>query len=177
MRIFFLFILIFHLSQGVKAQAQEEIITIPAYNEVLQSFNVVDSKTGKFAIFLEETTLIRGFLYDKNYKLIAKVASVGLSKKYKEFIGFKVQNKTITLFMNTINDRSYGVLIFNFENETSEIKELDFKLKGQTYIESVSNNNNFYLIARPKNSNQFNIYTFNDDLSVNKNEIVFNKND
>ena len=171
---FTLFILFTFYFKGI---SQEEIITINSISEINQSFNVVNSETGNIAFFLEESNLIKGYLYDENFQLIGKVFSEDLPAKYKEFIGYQIKGKVITLFMNTKNNRSYGVLIFDFKNEFSQVREIDFKLKGEEYIESVSTNNSFYLISRPKNKNQFNIYTFNEDYSVNKNEIIFKEND
>jgi len=171
------FSLIVIISFWVKGISQEEIITITSNSEINQSFNVVDSETGNIAFFLEENKLVKGFLYDKDFKLLAKVYSEDLKDKYKSFIGFQIKGNIISLFMNTKNNRSYGVLTFNFENETSVVTEIDFKLKGEEYIESISTNNSFYLISRPKNKNQFNIYTFNEDFLVNENEIIFKEDD
>jgi len=173
---YFFFVITFLLFQQ-KATSQEEIITITSNTQIYQSFNVVDSNSEFFAVFLEESNLVKGFLYDKNYQLIAKIYSEDLPDKYKEFIGYQIKGKTITLFMNTKNNRSYGVLLFDFEKEISEIKELEFKLKREDYIEAVSTNNSFYLITRPSNTNQFNIYTFSEDFTAHKNEIIFKKED
>ncbi|MCF6307751.1 MAG: hypothetical protein L3J09_07330 [Flavobacteriaceae bacterium] len=171
---FSLFILFTFYIKGI---SQEEIITIDSISEINQSFNVVDTKTGNIVFFLEESNLAKGFLYNKNFELIGKIFSEDLRNKYKSFLGFQINGSIISLFMNTKNNRSYGVLTFNFGNNTSDVKEINFKLKGEEYIESVSTNNSFYLISRPKNKNQFNIYTFNEDYSVNKNEIIFKEND
>ncbi|MFK5981754.1 MAG: hypothetical protein QM499_02480 [Flavobacteriaceae bacterium] len=175
MRYFFFVIAIFFFNQ--KASSQEEIISITSDSKVFQSFNVVNSETGNIVFFLEESNLIKGYLYDENFQLIDKVFSEDLPAKYKEFIGYQVKDGVITLFMNTNNDRSYGVLIFDFNNNVSQVKEIDFKLKGEDYIEAVSTNSSFYLISRPINKNQFNIYTFTDGFSFKRNEIIFRKDD
>jgi len=157
--------------------AQKEIITITSNAQIYQSFNVVDSNSEFFAVFLEESNLVKGYLYDKNYQLLAKIYSDDLPDKYKNFIGYQIKGKTITLFMNSQTTKNYGVLIFDFEKETSHVKELDFKLKKEVYFDAISVNNSFHLMTRVKNKNQFNVYTFNEDFSVSKNEIVIKKED
>ncbi len=78
--------------------------------------------------------------------------------------------------------RTIGIKIkviwkFDFENSTSNVEELDFKLKKEGYFEALSLDNSFYLFSRPNYSNKLNIYEFKSDLSFSQQEISFNKDD
>jgi len=171
----FLFILIVFISFSSKAQ--EEIINRYTSDLIKQSFNVVDQETGNFAVFFEGYETVYGFLFDKNKREIGRIESSNLPNKYKELIGYLIDGKTIILFMNTKNGRSYGVLKFDFENHKNSVEELDFKLKREDYLESLSIDNKFYLFSRPNNSSQINIYEFNSDLTSSLHEMPFKKDD
>ncbi len=159
------------------AKSQEEIINRYTSEIIRQSFNVVDQKTGNFAVFLEGSYSVFGFLFNENKKEIGRIESTDLPNKYKELIGYLIDGNTITLFMNTKNGRSYGVLKFDFENNLSTVEELDFKLKKEEYLEALSIDNTFYLFSRPNQSSKINIYEFNSDLTSTLHEIKFNKDD
>ena len=170
-------VFIFIVFVSFSSKSQEEIINRYTSDLIRQSFNVVDQKTGNFAVFFESYETVYGFLFDENKREIGRIESSDLPKKYKELIGYIIEGKTIILFMNTRNGRSYGVLKFDFENNTSSVEELDFKLKKEDYLEAFSINNIFYLFSRPNNSNQINIYKFKSDLSSKLHEIKFKENE
>ena len=173
----YLFCVIAFLLIHQKASSQEEMINIYTSDLIRQSFNVVDQKSGNFAVFLEGSNSVLGFLYNENKKEIGRIESTDLPNKYQELIGYLIDGKTIILFMNTKNGRSYGVLKFDFENNISTVEELDFKLKKEGYLESLSIDNTFYLFSRPNHSNQINIYEFNSDLTSTLHEIKFKKDE
>ncbi|MCH7783931.1 MAG: hypothetical protein IIB06_00735 [Bacteroidetes bacterium] len=172
-KLVFLFFAISIVFSGV---AQKKIIGLTADARVKESFNVVDKETGNFAVFLEENDYVRGFLFDKNYNEIGRIKATDLPSKFKTFIGYQVKGSKINLFMNTQNGRSYGIMIFDFKTGFSHVQELDFKLKGEIFIESISSNNTFYLFSIPKNSSQINIYEFNENLTPILHEIKFKEN-
>lgn len=155
--------------------SQKEVISLPTDIWVKQSFNVVDVETGNFAIFLEGNDSVKAFLFDKDYNEIGRIIASDLPSKFKKFIGYKINNKTITIFMNTLNGRSYGTMEFDFEKGSNTVQEIDFKLKGEVYLEAISLNNKFYLFSIPKKSSQINIYEFNDDVNPILHEIIFDE--
>ncbi len=66
-RIFFFFFTAFIFST---VNSQEEIINRYTSDLIWQSFNVVDQKTGNFAVFFEGAETVYGFLFDKNKREI-----------------------------------------------------------------------------------------------------------
>jgi len=168
-------IFIFIIFISFSSKAQEEIINRYTSDLIRQSFNVVDQNTGNFAAFFEGYETVYGFLFDENNRELGRIESSNLPNKYKELIGYLIDGKKIILFMNTKNGRSYGVLKFDFENNKSSVEELDFKLKREDFLESLSIGNKFYLFSRPNNSSRINIYEFNSNLSSTLHEIEFKK--
>jgi len=155
---------------------QEEVIQINGddkFNTIKQSFSIVDEKSGNFFVFLEDSDRVYGFLYDENYNSLGNVICPDLSSKFKSIIGYTIEDKKVTLFMNTLNGRSYGAMIFDFEKSISQAKELDFKLRGETYLDAVYYNNTLHVLSVPKRSSQINIYSFNNTLTPIVNEVKF----
>lgn len=147
------------------------------FENVKQSFNISDSATGNFAIFIEDSSSLFGFLFDPDYKIIGRVIAPDLSSKFESIVGYQINGKEITLLMNTSNGRSYGVVSFNFETGFGTSKELEFKIRGEKFIEAVNYQNTIYLLTIPKLSSQINIYSFNDIENPSLTEVLFEEND
>jgi len=154
--------------------AQEEIITIPnIVQNINQSFYVKDSKTGNLAIFLEDADQVHGILYDSSFNKIGQLSAPDLASKFQSFVGYQIMDEKIILFMNTENDRSYGKLIYDFKNNTTESDEIEFKLKGEKLIKTASVRNSFFVFSIVKNSSTLNLYEFKGDNPPERYELSF----
>ncbi len=170
--LYFLFGVVFTM------QSQIKITDIHGnFGKVKQSFNVEDSKTGNFAIFLEGNDQVFGILYNKNFEEIGRLSAPDLSSKFKSILGYQIEGKNISLLMNTLNGRSYGLIRFDFETETGTSQELDFKIKGEKVLDAVNYNNNVYLLTLPTFSSQLNFYSFKNMLKPTLTEVAFDKAD
>ncbi|MEZ4777944.1 MAG: hypothetical protein R2786_00990 [Flavobacteriaceae bacterium] len=159
-------------------QSQTKVASIQKdFGNLKQAFNVVDETTGNFAIFLEESDKVTGILYDKNFNEIGSVVAPDLSSKFKAILGYQIQGNKISLLLNTVNGRSYGVYHFNFETGEGTSKELDFKVRKEKFIEAISYKNSIYILTVPLFTSQLNVYEFNNIESPLVHEIVLNEND
>ncbi|MEC8832160.1 MAG: hypothetical protein VX772_07355, partial [Bacteroidota bacterium] len=124
------------------------------------AFSVVDDETGNFAVFLDDDNMMYGFLYSPSLQLIRRFASEGLPKKYNQIIGYSILGQKIRLFLKDKNDKTFGSVLFDFENGSTHETLYDFKLKQEFYVEGYSNGSKFHLITMPKDSNIFQVYVF-----------------
>lgn len=159
-------------------QAQTKVASIQNdFGSLKQAFNIVDDYTGNFAIFLEESDKVYGILYDKNFNELGRVTAPDLSSKFKSILGYQVHGKKISLLLNTLNGRSYGVYHFNFETGEGNSVELDFKVRKEKFIEAVTYNNTIFVLTVPLFSSQLNIYEFKDIQSPIVHELILKEND
>ncbi|PVW15317.1 hypothetical protein [Marixanthomonas spongiae] len=173
------FIFLIALLLQLAMYGQEEVATINGegkFSTIKQSFNVVDETSGNFFVFLEDRDRVYGFMFDENYNILGTTICPDLHSKFKAIIGYAIESKVITLFMNTPNGRSYGAMTFDFEKGMAQAKELGFKLRGEKYLEAIHYNNDLYLLSVPNRGSQLNVYAFNNDLDHTLHEIIFKEN-
>ena len=143
------------------SHSQVKIADIPVnFGKVKQAFTVEDEKTGNFALFLEDGDRVYGILYNSIFEEIGRVSAPDLSSKFKSVLGYQIDGKNISLLMNTLNGRSYGVVKFDFESRKGSSRELEFKIRGENLIDAVRYQNNVYLLTIPNFSSQINVYSF-----------------
>ncbi len=128
--------------------------------KVHTAFTVIDEETGNFALFLDDDNKMYGFLFSPSLKLINRFASEGLPKKYNQIIGYSILDKKIRLFLKDKNDKTFGSVLFDFEQGITQETLYDFKLKQEFFVEGYSNASKFHLITIPKDSNLFHDYIF-----------------
>ncbi|MEZ4857508.1 MAG: hypothetical protein R2781_01725 [Flavobacteriaceae bacterium] len=172
--------LLFFLLFGciLSLQSQKKVASIKRdFGTIKQSFNVVDDSTGNFAIFLEEGDKVTGVLYDANFNEIGSVVAPDLSSKFKSILGYQIHGNKISLLLNTLNGRSYGVYHFNFDTGDGISSELDFKVRKEKFIQAISYQNSIYILTVPLFKSQLTIYEFNNIEKPLVHEIVLNEND
>ncbi|QAA82367.1 hypothetical protein EI546_11855 [Aequorivita sp. H23M31] len=154
-------ILFFLFGLTISLEAQEKVTDISgSFGKLKNSFNIQDSNTGNFAIFLEGNNQTFAILYNKEFTELGRLAVPTLSSKFKSIIGYQFEDKKLTLLMNTLNGRSYGFTTFNFQTGMRTSKEIDFKVKGERVLDAVTYKNVIYLLTLPSSSSQINIYSF-----------------
>ncbi|WP_418500286.1 hypothetical protein [Flagellimonas sp.] len=143
--------------------------------KVHTAFPVVDEATGNFAIFLDDDNNIYGFLYSAALDLIGEFASEGLPKKYEQIIGYSVNGKEIRLFLKDRKDKTFGSILFNFENKSTEETLYDFKLKNEVYVGGYSDASKFHLVTINKESSILNFYVFEEGSEYTKQSLDLSK--
>ncbi len=159
--------LVFVLFISLTYFAQAQVPFLEISNELKEgsrkvhtAFSVVDEETGNFAIFLDDENRLYGFLYNSSLELIGKFSSEGLPNKYSQIIGYSIHNLNIRLFLKDNKDKSFGSVLFDFENGTSKETIYEFKLKDEVYVEGYNELSKFHLITLTKESSLFNFYSF-----------------
>jgi len=135
------------------------------------SYSISNQFNGDLLLLFEQQRIFKAYLVDSLYqsKYIANSASV--NPMYKNFLGYNIEENTYKIFLSNNQNKKFVVLSFDFSSGFSRIIELDFKIKGEKYIESIIYNNKIHLITITKNSSDINIYTFDHQLKSVKNTI------
>lgn len=166
-------ILLLCLSLSQVTLSQQKLLEIEndlkdSNRKVNSAFSVVDEETGNFAIFLDDDSKMYGFLYSPELQLIRRFASEGLPKKYGQVIGYSIHGEKIRLFLTDGKNKTFGSVLFDFENGSTEEMFYDFKLKNELYVEGYTDGSKFHLITLLKGTNTFYVYVFEEGKEFSK---------
>jgi|TARA_R110000823_G_scaffold159218_5_gene290426 hypothetical protein len=158
--------------------SQEPFLSIPndlktRSKSPSDAFAVVENENNSFAIFLDDKKTLNGYLYSENLEPLGKFSSNGLPKFYNEIIGSTHKNGQIRLFVKNQNNRNFGSVLFDFSRKATLETEYNFKLKGETYLQSHSYRDKFYILTVSRNSSILNIYVFDHDGKFDKRTFNF----
>lgn len=142
------------------------------HRNIKQAFNVVDPLTNNFVIFLEDGDQLQGIMYDRDYNELGRASTPKLPSKYEFFVGSIFKENKVSFLMNTSSGKNYAAITFDFSKGNAFVQELDFKIKGERFIQAISAGENVYLITVPKKSSQFNVYKFTANLQHTLHEVV-----
>lgn len=143
-----------------------------SFPQVKESFQVVNSKTNEISLFLIYEENVYACLLNEQYNLSKTMVSQKLPPKYKVLLGSSISKDGLYhLFMANENHKKFGVISFSYDEKESKIKELELDLKNQKFIQTVSYNDNFYIITTYKNESGLNIYLFDEELNYTSKKI------
>lgn len=135
------------------------------------SYAFANQNNKDLVLLTEEGKITTLLLLDPQYQEKTKLLTQSIASKYDQLIGYNIQDNTYNIFYSNKKNTKFAVLQSDFSNRTITEKILDFKLKKERYIETVTHNNQLYLFSITKRSSDFNIYTFDKDFSVSKHTI------
>ncbi|MCF7559693.1 hypothetical protein L3X39_03515 [Sabulilitoribacter multivorans] len=146
--------------------AQEEVLRIKntlktSDREIEKTFTIVDYYSDDLAVFLKDKDFIYAYLYNNKFELLNTVTSETLAKKYKEFLGTSISNGSYNLFICNDKYTAFGMISFSFDLQVTKLVEIDFEYKKESFLQSISHKNNFYILTAIENG--FNLYTFDSD--------------
>ena len=130
------------------------------FTNLNQSFTIINKEEQTTAIFLEDQGKVFGVLYDKDFNKLSEVSAPTLPSKYQNIISYSYDDEVFTIYLNTRNNRSYGMLQFDFKNRKAYEKELTFKFKEERFIAAINRKDAMLLLSVPVDSDILNVYTF-----------------
>ncbi|WP_103866527.1 hypothetical protein [Aquimarina sp. I32.4] len=119
-------------------------------------------------LLLEENKKFYSYLLNSEYLQKSTITTKTLPSKYRSILGYSVNNNTYAIFFANSRNTKFGIQTFNFDTKSSTNVFLDFKIKGEKYVESVNYKNKIHLITISKNSSELNIYTFDNKYQPQK---------
>ncbi|WP_299258593.1 hypothetical protein [uncultured Aquimarina sp.] len=157
------------------SSAQEKVFELEGgflkFQSKKESYALPNQLTGDLMLLLEEGRQFHAHLLDSNYASISKITTKTIPSKYRYILGYNVDGNMYSIFFSDSWNTRFGAQTFNFETKTATNTFLDFKIKGEKYVESVVYNNKIHLITITKKSSDLNIYTFDKQFTPTKNII------
>lgn len=172
-------ILVLILFTVISAHAQHEVINLPiGYDSIYfsnkESIAISNDGTGDLLIFVEDQNKSIAILFDKDFGIRSEIILESLPRTFKDFIGHQINSdNSYSIFFTNKNKKKYGELHLDFNAKTAAVNELDFKFKGETYVEAITVKGNFYMFSAVKNANTINFYTFKDTNFKKKKALSF----
>ena len=162
------------LTVNLVVLSQKQVTEFKNASEKLNNLSVIENKKTRDVLFLStDNKNIYGYLFDKDYKLL-KQAKIKKDRKYKILLGYKIlNNNEYIIYLSNNNLNQFNRIKFSFESGKHESNKFTLLRDYETLLQTVSTNNNFYLISTSKAVNNMYIYTFNFDEKPKRNTIDF----
>ena len=125
-----------------------------------ESFPVVNAENGEIGLFLLDKKEIKSLLFDKNYILKDSFITDKPKGSFDVLLGNTFENNNYTLFFSNDKKSKFLAKTINITNKKSSFKELELKLKGEEFIESINYNNKLYIITIKRVTSILNVYEF-----------------
>ncbi|AXT51690.1 hypothetical protein D1818_12885 [Aquimarina sp. BL5] len=168
-------ILINLLSICFFSKAQEKVFELKdsfvKFQSNKESYALPNQLTGDLMLLLEEGRQFRAHLLDNGYTNTSKISTKTIPSKYRYILGYNIEGNTYSIFFSDSWSTKFGVQTFDFDTKTAKNTFLDFKIKGEKYVESVVYNNKIHVITITKKSSDLNIYTFDKQFIPTKNTV------
>jgi hypothetical protein len=163
---------------GIYAQEilmETDISLMSGRNFLRESIPIVNEKDKQLALFIFDNKGVNALLIDDSCKIIDSCYTLRPKRKYSELLGSSVMNGNYNLFFSNGKKTKFLVQTVNFETNKRSLKPIDLILTGEEYLESVSDNNNFYLITIKPYSSILKFYVFEDNTLTKCEEINLTK--
>jgi hypothetical protein len=162
-----------------KMYSQNEVLKIPfgyesTFYDKKESLAISNESTKDLVLFVEDYNVSKAILLDENLIIKSEIFTDNLPSAFKEFIGHQInEDGTYSIFFTNNNKKKFGELNLDFSKKDAVATVLDFKLKKEGYVESISHKGKFYLISATRNSNDVNFYCFEKDKLSKKHSLSF----
>lgn len=160
--------------------SQKETFAIPliykskSYNNK-EAVAISNTKNGELVILVEDNKDTKLQLIDADGNLKEQLSAKKLGYSFANFLGHHYFNDgTYAIIFSDNRKVKFSALKFNFRTKKIEQVLLDFKYTKEKYVESITQNNVFYLLTSNKGkSNDVNFYELNNDNSFKKHVVSF----
>ncbi|WP_147677744.1 hypothetical protein [Algibacter pacificus] len=130
------------------------------------TYSISNSLNNDLAIFIREKKNIQAYLFDNNFKVKSNFQYISSKKKkYNVLLGNKISGEEYSLLYSNSNYTKFCIITFNFGSKTTRVQELDFVFNDDTYLITVSDNNNLYVLTATGDQ-EISIKKLNDDFSL-----------
>ncbi|WP_064967141.1 hypothetical protein [Tenacibaculum ovolyticum] len=125
-------------------------------------YTLVNDQNDFFSIFITDAKSVSVYNFDNNFSIKDKKLFKNKRRKYKDIIGYSIlENGDYKLYLkNKKND--FLEIHFDMGKKNSTAKEFKLLTDYETYLQSITINNQFYLISSSKDVNGLYFYTFNE---------------
>lgn len=132
------------------------------------SYAITNHDNNDLLLLFEENDLLKLYLFDKNYNQKSTQFTKTLPSKFNAILGYTIHENVYSIIYSNQTKTKFGVITANFETNKVVNKILDFKIKGERFMESIQHKNNFYLLTLTKNGSDLHTYSFDQNLNEKK---------
>jgi len=161
----------------ITAHSQHELISFENSLKTSESslkdvIPIVNEKTGDISLFLMDATKVYGYLLNDEFKVVKSLSSDDKSRKYRMLIGKSISSTNdYRIYLTNNKENKFASINFSYGEKTSTFEEFELVSKKEMLVQTVTYNNDFYLISIIKNTSKLCFYKFNDDGKYNRTEL------
>ncbi|RMB59124.1 hypothetical protein EAX61_08665 [Dokdonia sinensis] len=116
---------------------------------------------GESLFLIPDSGKIATYLYSENFEPVGQGLLIdNVLYKYPQISSFIGTGKKRTIFLRKANNKKWGAVFLDFDNRSVRQVDLDFKHKGENFINEFSRNGFHYVVALLRNSSTFRMYRF-----------------
>lgn len=116
---------------------------------------------GESLFLIPDGSKIATYLYSENFEPLGQGLLIdNVLYKYPYISSFIGAGKKRTIFLRKANNKKWGAVFLDFDNRSLRQVDLDFKLKGDHFINEFSRNGFHYVVTLLRNSSTFRMYRF-----------------
>lgn len=184
MKNIFLLVLLFSYT----VHSQETLLSIDTNNtSIKEVLPIVNEYNNDFSLMFVSRRVISSYLFDKDFKRIDSLVTDKRPGKYKTTIGSSIaKNNDYRVYLSNSNKTKFATINFSFKNKKASFSEFELLAYDneedddddddyEFFLQSINNDNKFYLVTTETNNSVINIYAFDDDANYKKHRIDLSK--
>ena len=110
---------------------------------------VVNTKNNDLAILIADAKNVYAYKFNDEFKLTGQLSSETKKRKYKILLGSSIYGNDYKIFLTNKSNTQFAAVSFSFNDKKNTVKEFLLP-SGQTFIQTVSLKNKFYIISGNK---------------------------
>jgi len=134
-----------------------------------ESLPIVHDEKNEVTLFLLDNKLINGFVFTKEYELMAHNATARPKSKFKVLLGHSTDANGQHLFFTNDKKNQFLVKSIHVSTGIAHEKPISLNLKDEKFLETISYKNTFYVMTIIKNSSILKLYAFDgNEISITR---------
>ena len=118
-------------------------------SNVKDVFPIVNQKTGELAMFIADAKNVYGYKLNESFDVIGKLSSNEKLRKYKLLIGSSIHdNGDYLVYLSNKSKKKFLQVTFSFDSNTTSLKEFTFESSGERLLQTINDNNQFYILTQ-----------------------------
>ncbi|PQJ79904.1 hypothetical protein [Polaribacter porphyrae] len=123
---------------------------------------IVNEKNGEIVYILADAKNVYAYKINSKFEVVDRLTSEEKSRKFKILIGYDIDvNDDYTIFLTNKKKEKFLIVRFSFESKQVISKEFDIE-NTESFVQTTTINNQFYLLCSSKQKNELYAYTFKD---------------
>ncbi|WP_127846548.1 hypothetical protein [Psychroflexus aestuariivivens] len=154
---------------SISTTAQEEVLSFTEDDDTSSKrskdgYSFSNTSNGDLAIVFMDRKNVFANLFDSNFKKIASINGKALKRKYKNLLGYRINENKYELLAANNSLNKFVVQVLDFGTGKTAIKKMKIDLGKEEFIEVLHYKNDLLVITATK-ENQFVLRKLSDDFN------------